>query len=179
MTFRAPVRAAGLASALRSFVRREYRNVEAVRALSFAVEPGEVVGFIGPNGAGKTTMMDVVTGKTRPDSGEAFFRGTADLSRLDEAAIANLGIGRKFQKPTVFEPQTVWDNLLLALAGDRGTRFMMFARETAEEKRRIEAILETTRLKDQRYRRGADLSLASVSTRREHESPPLQVTPPG
>jgi urea transport system ATP-binding protein len=113
---------------------------------------------IGPNGAGKTTMMDVITGKTRPDTGKVVFAKDTDLTKLDEPAIASLGIGRKFQKPTVFEPQTVWDNLLLALAGDRGTRFMMFAQETAEEKRRIESILETTRLTDHRYRRGADLS---------------------
>ena len=113
---------------------------------------------IGPNGAGKTTMMDVITGKTRPDTGKVVFSTDTDLTKLDEPAIASLGIGRKFQKPTVFEPHTVWDNLLLALAGDRGTRFTMFARETAEEKRRIELILETTRLTDQRNRRSADLS---------------------
>ena len=70
---------------------------------------------IGPNGAGKTTMMDVITGKTRPDKGEVVFGADTDLTRLDEPAIAPLGIGRKFQKPTVFEPHTVWDNLLLAL----------------------------------------------------------------
>jgi urea transport system ATP-binding protein len=103
-------------------------------------------------------MMDVITGKTRPDTGKVVFSASTDLTKLDEPAIASLGIGRKFQKPTVFEPQTVWDNLLLALAGDRGTKFMMFARETPEEKRRIESILETTRLTDHRYRRGADLS---------------------
>ena len=75
---------------------------------------------IGPNGAGKTTMMDVITGKTRPDTGKVVFAKDTDLTKLDEPAIASLGIGRKFQKPTVFEPHTVWDNLLLALAGDRG-----------------------------------------------------------
>ena len=74
---------------------------------------------IGPNGAGKTTMMDVITGKTRPDTGKVVFGADTDLTKLDEPAIASLGIGRKFQKPTVFEPHTVWDNLLLALAGDR------------------------------------------------------------
>ena len=89
--------------------------------LSLVVEPGELRTIIGPNGAGKTTMMDVVTGKTRPDTGEVFFRGTADLTRLDEAAIANLGIGRKFQRPTVFENLTVLENLELSLADSRGT----------------------------------------------------------
>ena len=76
--------------------------------------------IIGPNGAGKTTMMDVVTGKTRPQEGEVYFDGKVDLTRLDEADIAGLGIGRKFQKPTVFESHTVADNLDLALAGGRG-----------------------------------------------------------
>ena len=88
--------------------------------------------IIGPNGAGKTTMMDVVTGKTRPDSGDVYFDGTVDLTRLDEAAIATLGIGRKFQKPTVFESHTVRDNLELALAGERGTFAALFAARTAQ-----------------------------------------------
>ena len=87
---------------------------------------------IGPNGAGKTTMMDVITGKTRPDQGKVVFGKDTDLTRLDEPAIASLGIGRKFQKPTVFEPHTVWDNLLLALAEDRRPRFTLWARETAD-----------------------------------------------
>ncbi|HVZ06759.1 MAG TPA: urea ABC transporter ATP-binding protein UrtD [Rhodopila sp.] len=135
-----------------------FDGFRALNALSLVLTEGEMRAVIGPNGAGKTTMMDVITGKTKPDSGKVVFSKDTDLTRLDEPAIASLGIGRKFQKPTVFEPQTVWDNLLLALAGDRGPRFMIFARETAEEKRRIEAILETTRLTDHRYRRGADLS---------------------
>jgi urea transport system ATP-binding protein len=135
-----------------------FDGFRALNALSLVLNEGEMRAVIGPNGAGKTTMMDVITGKTRPDTGKVVFSQGTDLTKLDEPAIASLGIGRKFQKPTVFEPQTVWDNLLLALAGDRGTRFMMFARETAEEKRRIESILETTRLTDHRHRRGADLS---------------------
>jgi urea transport system ATP-binding protein len=135
-----------------------FDGFRALNALSLVLSEGEMRAVIGPNGAGKTTMMDVITGKTRPDTGKVVFSKGTDLTKLDEPAIASLGIGRKFQKPTVFEPQTVWDNLLLALAGDRGTRFMMFARETAEEKRRIESILETTRLTDHRNRRAADLS---------------------
>jgi len=135
-----------------------FDGFRAMNALSLTLNQGEMRAMVGPNGAGKTTMMDVITGKTRPDSGKVLFGKDTDLTKLDEPAIASLGIGRKFQKPTVFEPQTVWDNLLLALAGDRGTKFMMFARETPEEKRRIESILETTRLTDHRYRRGADLS---------------------
>ena len=135
-----------------------FDGFRALNALSLTLNQGEMRAMVGPNGAGKTTMMDVITGKTRPDSGKVVFGKDTDLTKLDEPAIASLGIGRKFQKPTVFEPQTVWDNLLLALAGDRGTKFMMFARETPEEKRRIESILDTTRLTDHRYRRGADLS---------------------
>src|ERR1700710_96382 len=135
-----------------------FDGFRALNALSLTLEEGEMRAMVGPNGAGKTTMMDVITGKTRPDSGKVVFGKDTDLTKLDEPSTASLGIGRKFQKPTVFEPHTVWDNLLLALAGDRGTKFMMFARETADEKRKIESILETTRLTDHRYRRAADLS---------------------
>ena len=98
-----------------------FDGFRALNDLSLSVEQGELRSIIGPNGAGKTTMMDVVTGKTRPDSGEVFFRGKEDLTRLDEAAIANLGIGRKFQRPTVFENLTVFDNLELAQKNPRGT----------------------------------------------------------
>jgi len=100
----------------------------------------------------------VITGKTRPDSGRVLFADDVDLTRLDEPAIAALGIGRKFQKPTVFEMHTVWDNLLLALAGDRRPRFTLWAHETAAERRRIEEILATTTLDEHRDRRAADLS---------------------
>ncbi len=135
-----------------------FDGFRALNNLSLVLAPGEMRAVIGPNGAGKTTMMDVITGKTRPDQGEVVFRADTDLTKLDEPAIAALGIGRKFQKPTVFEPHTVWDNLLLALAGDRRPRFTIFARETPEERRRIEEILVTTRLTDHRFRRGGDLS---------------------
>jgi urea transport system ATP-binding protein len=135
-----------------------FDGFRALNALSLTLEEGEMRAMVGPNGAGKTTMMDVITGKTRPDSGKVVFGKDTDLTKLDEPAIASLGIGRKFQKPTVFEPHTVWDNILLALAGDRTARFTMFSRQTAGEKRRIEEILTTTRLTDHRNRRAADLS---------------------
>ncbi|WP_428484201.1 urea ABC transporter ATP-binding protein UrtD [Rhodopila sp.] len=135
-----------------------FDGFRALNALSLVLNAGEMRAVIGPNGAGKTTMMDVITGKTRPDRGKVVFSAATDLTRLDEPSIAALGIGRKFQKPTVFEPLSVWDNLLLALAGDRGPRFSLFARQTSQEKARIEAILQTTRLTDQRHRRAADLS---------------------
>src|ERR1700761_2032053 len=121
-----------------------FDGFRALNALSLTLEEGEMRAMVGPNGAGKTTMMDVITGKTRPDTGKVVFSKDTDLTKLDEPAIASLGIGRKFQKPPVFEPHTVWDSLLLALAGDRGPRFTMFARQSGEEKGRIEAILETT-----------------------------------
>jgi urea transport system ATP-binding protein len=130
----------------------------ALNQLSLVLLKGEMRAVIGPNGAGKTTMMDVITGKTRPDSGRVIFGEDTDLTRLDEPAIAALGIGRKFQKPTVFEPHTVWDNLLLALAGNRSPRFSLWARETSEERRRIDEILTTTRLAEQRKRPAASLS---------------------
>src|SRR5690606_32843193 len=85
-----------------------FDGFKALNSLSMIVHPNEMLAIIGPNGAGKTTMMDIITGKTRPDDGEVYFDGRTDLTRLDEAAIANLGIGRKFQKPTVFESHTVW-----------------------------------------------------------------------
>src|SRR5271165_5073153 len=135
-----------------------FDGFRALNALSLVLEAGEMRAVIGPNGAGKTTMMDVITGKTRPDEGKVVFSKGTDLTKLDEPAIADLGIGRKFQKPTVFEPHTVWDNLLLALAGDRTPRFALWTRETEEERDRIEAILRTTRLTEQRDRRAGDLS---------------------
>jgi urea transport system ATP-binding protein len=95
-----------------------FDGFKALNDLGLAVSRGEMRAIIGPNGAGKTTMMDVITGKTRPDQGRVVFNN-ADLTRLGEAEIANLGIGRKFQKPTVFENHTVWDNLELALKGNR------------------------------------------------------------
>jgi urea transport system ATP-binding protein len=135
-----------------------FDGFRALNALSLYLQKGEMRAVIGPNGAGKTTMMDVITGKTRPDTGKVVFNANTDLTKMDEPAIAALGIGRKFQKPTVFEPQTVWDNLLLALAGDRRPRFSLWARETPAERQRIEEILVTTRMTEARHRRAGDLS---------------------
>jgi urea transport system ATP-binding protein len=123
-----------------------FDGFRALNKLSFTIEPGEMRAIIGPNGAGKTTMMDVVTGKTRPDAGEVVFGGSYDLTKLDEAEIALLGIGRKFQKPTVFDSHTVFDNLELALKADRRARTTLWWREAPDERRRIDEILQTTRL---------------------------------
>jgi len=123
-----------------------FDGFKALNELSFYVEPGELRAIIGPNGAGKTTMMDVITGKTQPDSGTVLFRGDVDLTKLDEAAIATLGIGRKFQKPTVFESHTVFENLELALAHDRSTRASLFFRLKNDQSDRIDAVLKTISL---------------------------------
>ncbi len=135
-----------------------FDGFKALNSLSFYITKGEMRAVIGPNGAGKTTMMDVITGKTRPQHGEVRFDGLHDLTKLDEAYIANLGIGRKFQKPTVFESHTVRDNIVLALKADRGPFYTLFARETAVQTSRIEEILEIIRLADQHDRLAAYLS---------------------
>jgi len=114
--------------------------------------------IIGPNGAGKTTMMDVITGRTRPDAGDVVFKGGIDLTRLDEAAIANLGIGRKFQKPTVFESHTVHDNLELAQKAPRGPFATLFATAAAAQHARIGEILEIIALAPERGRLAGALS---------------------
>jgi urea transport system ATP-binding protein len=135
-----------------------FDGFKALNELSLVIEPGEMRAIIGPNGAGKTTMMDVITGKTKPDEGEVYFAGTIDLRRLDEAAIASLGIGRKFQKPTVFQSQTVQDNLELALAGKRGPFAVLWHQRTPEEEARIDEILATIRLGEKRHWLAASLS---------------------
>jgi len=135
-----------------------FDGFKALNALSFVVEPGELRAIIGPNGAGKTTMMDIITGKTRPDSGTVLFEDTIDLTKRDEADIAQLGIGRKFQKPTVFESHSVWDNLELALNRSRGVFATLFYTLTAEDRARIEEILETIRLTHLRDELAANLS---------------------
>jgi urea transport system ATP-binding protein len=135
-----------------------FDGFKALNELSLVLEAGEMRAVIGPNGAGKTTMMDVITGKTRPDSGRVVFGDDTDLTRLDESAIARLGIGRKFQRPTIFEPLSVRDNLLLSLAGDRSPRVNLWARETGRERDRLDELLTTIRLTAERDRRAADLS---------------------
>ncbi len=139
-------------------VNVSFDGFKALNNLSIAIEPGEMRAIIGPNGAGKTTMMDVVTGKTRPDSGDVYLDGTYDLTTLDETEIAELGIGRKFQKPTVFESQTVEDNILLALKADRRARATLFWRETDDVASRVETILGIVRLGAVRDRVAGSLS---------------------
>jgi len=133
-----------------------FDGYKALRGLSLTLAPGEMRAIIGPNGAGKTTMMDVITGKTRPDKGDVIFDGSHDLLKLDEPAIAELGIGRKFQKPTVFESHTIEDNIWLALKAPRGPFATLFSK--GEERSKIEAILERIGLLAHRRRLAADLS---------------------
>jgi urea transport system ATP-binding protein len=136
-----------------------FDGFRALNQLSLAIEPGEMRAIIGPNGAGKTTMMDVITGKTRPDGGDVYFDGGAfDLTKLDEAEIAELGIGRKFQKPTVFDMHTVEDNLLLALSDDRRVRSTLFWRDTTAQAERIDRLLDVIRLRPVRDRLAGGLS---------------------
>jgi urea transport system ATP-binding protein len=135
-----------------------FDGFRALDKLSLAIDAGELRCIIGPNGAGKTTMMDVITGKTRPDAGRAFFGQTIDLTRLTEAQIAHAGIGRKFQKPTIFEHHTAFENLELAMKADKRVRRTLFAKLSSEERDRIAATLETIRLSE-----GADRQAGLLS----------------
>lgn len=135
-----------------------FDGFRALNELSFMVREKELSAIIGPNGAGKSTMMDVVTGKTRPDSGEVFFHGEVDLIRYDETEVANMGIGRKFQKPSVIESLTVWENLELVLAGRRTPFASMFGALSSKGARRIDEVMELIRLSDRKAWSGASLS---------------------
>jgi len=135
-----------------------FDGFKAINGLSLLLKPGEMRAIIGPNGAGKTTMMDIITGKTRPDRGDVIFNGETDLTALDEADIATLGIGRKFQKPTVFETLSVEENLLLSLAGKRGVFETLRAKLSGEEAQRIDRLLARIRLEARRADLAGDLS---------------------
>jgi urea transport system ATP-binding protein len=129
-----------------------FDGFRALSNLSLSIDAGELRCVIGPNGAGKTTMMDVITGKTRADAGTAFFGQTIDLAKYSEAQIAHAGIGRKFQKPTIFERHTVFENLELSMKADKRVCRTLFAKLSADEKNRIEAMLQQIRLDDAAYR---------------------------
>ncbi|MCX7659304.1 urea ABC transporter ATP-binding protein UrtD [Caldimonas sp.] len=125
-----------------------FDGFRALDALSLSIAAGELRCIIGPNGAGKTTMMDVITGKTRPQAGRAFFGSTIDLLRLRESEIATMGIGRKFQKPTVYERLSVFENLELSLRADRSVRASMFSRLSGEQLDRIGEVLSLIHLRE-------------------------------
>ena len=125
-----------------------FDGFKALDRLTLSIDVGELRCVIGPNGAGKTTMMDVITGRTRPDEGTVFFGQTIDLTRLSEAEIAHAGIGRKFQKPTIFERHTVFENLELAMRADKRVRRTLTSRISGAERDRISEVLALIRLKD-------------------------------
>jgi len=135
-----------------------FDGFKAINQLSLDIAPGELRCIIGPNGAGKTTMMDIITGKTRPDAGTVFFGSTIDLLRYTEPQIAQMGIGRKFQKPTVFEQLTVFENLELALKTDKGVRASMFFRLDSAQGDRLAEVLQTIHLADSLHRLAGNLS---------------------
>ena len=135
-----------------------FDGFKAINRLSLDIAPGELRCIIGPNGAGKTTMMDIITGKTRPDAGSVFFGSTIDLLRHTEAEIAQLGIGRKFQKPTVFEQLTVFENLELALKTHKGVALSLRYRRSSAHDQRLCEVLETIALQESLARQAGKLS---------------------
>jgi urea transport system ATP-binding protein len=136
-----------------------FDGFKALDSLSLVLDPGELRCIIGPNGAGKTTMMDLITGRTRPDSGRVFMAGSSvELTRLSEHEIARRGIGRKFQRPTVFEQLSAFENLELACRAGKGVFTTLFARLTAAQRDRIDSALETIRLTAERGTRAGLLS---------------------
>ena len=139
-------------------INKSFDGFKAINDLNLYIEKGELRCIIGPNGAGKSTMMDIITGKTRPDSGSAWFGQNITLLDLDEPAIAQAGIGRKFQKPTVFENMTVDENLELALAGPKTVWSTLRGKMSAEDNEMRDSVLELTGLKDLRGKDGRLLS---------------------
>ena len=135
-----------------------FDGFKAINKLSLDIAPGELRCIVGPNGAGKTTMMDIITGKTRPDSGTVFFGSTIDLLRHNEPQIAQLGIGRKFQKPTVFEQLSVFENLELALKTHKGVAASMRFRLDSAQSDRVAELLHTIHLADSVRRMAGNLS---------------------
>ena len=135
-----------------------FDGFKALNNLSLYIDEGELRCLIGPNGAGKTTLMDVITGKTKPDSGSAFFGQTINLLELDEPGIAKVGIGRKFQKPTVFEKLAVFENLELALATGKNVWPTLFAKLNPTQRERIDTVLATIGLSEHRARLAGALS---------------------
>ena len=139
-------------------VHVSFDGFKAINGLSLDIAPGELRCIIGPNGAGKTTMMDIITGKTRPDQGTVFFGSTIDLLRHNEPEIASLGIGRKFQKPTVFEQLSVFENLELALKTHKGVQSSMFFKLDSAQQDRLAEVLHTIHLAASVRRMAGNLS---------------------
>ncbi len=142
-----------------SGVSVSFDGFKAINNLSFSIGNSELRAIIGPNGAGKTTFMDIVTGKTRPDEGSVRWGELShSLLKMNESQIARAGIGRKFQRPTVFEDQSVYDNLAMALKKDRAPWSVLFFRPYPEDKARIEGLAEEIGLSEQLHRKSGELS---------------------
>lgn len=135
-----------------------FDGFKALNSLSLLIEPGEMRAIIGPNGAGKTTMMDVITGKTKPDEGTLLFNDKYDLTQYDEAAVANLGIGRKFQKPSVIESLTIFENLEMSLKGGRSVWQALRHKLSLAQKNKLDEILGMIDLGDQLHNLAGNLS---------------------
>ncbi len=135
-----------------------FDGFKALNKLSLYIDDGELRCLIGPNGAGKTTLMDVITGKTRPDTGSVYFGQTIDLLKMDEPAIAQTGICRKFQKPSVFEQLTVFENLELAMKAGKGAWSTLFAQLSRAQNEDIEYVLETIKMQDKCRQQAGTLS---------------------
>ncbi|WP_295892047.1 urea ABC transporter ATP-binding protein UrtD [uncultured Vibrio sp.] len=129
-------------------VNKSFDGFKAINDLNLYIKEGELRCIIGPNGAGKTTMMDIITGKTKPDTGKVWLGSNINLLEMNESEIANAGVGRKFQKPTVIECLTVWQNLELAMSGVRNVWGTYLAWLTGEQKDKLESVLELIHLKD-------------------------------
>jgi urea transport system ATP-binding protein len=139
-------------------VNKSFDGFQAIRELNFYMDEGELRTVIGPNGAGKTTFLDLITGRTKPDEGKIEFGGQHDLTRMSEYEIYRLGIGRKFQTPTVYTDHTVWENLLLSLEGSRGVWRSLFSRLSSTESDRIAEILKTINLTAHKDRKAGALA---------------------
>lgn len=135
-----------------------FNGFKAINDLNLYIDDGELRCIIGPNGAGKTTLMDIITGKTRPDCGTVYFGQTINLLHLSESEIANAGIGRKFQKPTVFENHSVFENLELAMHGDKGVWTTLFAKLSGEQRDNIDQIMDRIGLREHASQRAGALS---------------------
>jgi urea transport system ATP-binding protein len=139
-------------------VNKTFEGFKAISELNFYMDAGELRVIIGPNGAGKSTMLDLITGRTRPDSGKIEFGRDTDLTRLNEYQINRLGIGRKFQTPSVYIEHTVFENVLLSLPGTRSVWEALFSRTTARQRERIDEVLETVGLRDKAHTRAGLLA---------------------
>ncbi|MDG1531568.1 MAG: urea ABC transporter ATP-binding protein UrtD [Paracoccaceae bacterium] len=142
-----------------SGVSVSFDGFKAINNLSFRIGPAEMRAIIGPNGAGKTTFMDIITGKTRPDEGRVVWgERSISLLKMSEAKIAQAGVGRKFQRPTVFEDQSVFDNLLLALKKDRGTLSVLFYRCSEADCQKVRELGDEIGLTEHLDRKSGELS---------------------